>query len=134
MSNTSNSSIQPTTIIWFGLTMSQFIYGVVGMTISPEIEEGNDILIVIFLVIGLFNAVLAFLLAPKFFKVTSKENAFSLCILQWALIESIAVFGLVGKILAGSVPFMAGMLTMSIIFMLLLFPSEKRLNAMIQSE
>ena len=134
MSNTPNPSIQPTKIIWFALTMSQFIYGVVGMNISPEVEEGNDIFLIVFLVIGLLQAVGAFLLVPKLFKVTSKENAFTLCIVQWALIESIAVFALVGKILAGSVTFMAGMLAMSIIFMLLLFPSDKRLEAMVQSD
>ena len=132
MSNPPNTSLQVPKIIWFALTISQVVYGVVGMSISPDSSEGNDILAIGLLVMGLSNAVLSFVVVPKFFKVTSRENALSLFIVQWALIESIAIFGLVGKIMAGSLPLMIGMISMSFIFMLLLFPSEKRWNALIQ--
>ena len=130
----SNPSLRVPKIVWFALTMSQLIYGVVGAMISPDVPEVTDMLLIILSAVGAFNAVLAFVLVPMFFKVTSQENVLSLFILQWALIESIAIFGLVGKILAGSMMFLVGMLALSIIFMLLLFPSEKRLNEMLQQE
>ena len=130
----SNLSLRVPKIVWFALTMSQLIYGVVGMIVSPEGTEITDMLLIILALVGVFNAVLAFVLVPMFFKVTSQENVLSIFILQWALIESIAIFGLMGKILAGSMMFLIGMIAMSVIFMLLLFPSDKRWNEMVQPE
>ena len=130
----SNPSLRVSKIVWFALTTSQLIYGVVGMIVSPEVTEITDMLIIVLALVGVFNAVLAFVLVPMFFKVTSQENVLPLFILQWALIESIAIFGLMGKILAGSMMFLIGMIAMSVIFMLLLFPSDKRWNEMVQPE
>jgi len=136
VSTTSNSLPPLTKIIWAALTFSQLIYAIVGVFIIPAQEVGSPNDIVLYGLLGSsFIAIgVALLVIPTTSKVNSLSAVVTPFIIQWALVESAAVFGLVGKFMGGSNTFLCGLTFLSVIFMVILFPTEKRAQAFLRKD
>ena len=127
MSDSSNSLPPITKIIWGGLTVSQLVYGVVGTTVdTTEMDAPDDVLLIVLLIMGLVSLSVSVIGVPMFLRVESKLEVFTPFVVQWALVESVAVYGLVGRFQGASDVFFYAMLGMALSFMLLLFPTEAR--------
>ena len=127
MSDSSNSLPPITKILWGALTMSQVIYGVVA-TVVPVDEgtEADDVFVIALLIAGLMSLGMAIFGIPKFMKVASKAEVLTPFIIQWAIVESVAIYGVVGHFMGASDVFVYGMICMGIAFMVFLFPTERR--------
>jgi hypothetical protein len=128
VSTNPNSLPSQTKIIWAALTLSQLLYLVVGIiAVSPsESKVPDDIILIALLVAGLSAIAVACLVIPMIVKVQSLEEVLTPFIIQWALVESMAVIGLVGRFLGASDTFFFGSIFLSVMFMLILFPTKKR--------
>ncbi|MCB9479939.1 MAG: hypothetical protein H6684_13630 [Deltaproteobacteria bacterium] len=126
-------------IMWYSLLMAVVIYAVVAFVVAPNNQNaGSETPQILTLVLGAVSvsiAAMALFVIPRLAP-AMRENArksrgedgvkgafLTYCILRWALVESIAIFGLVIAILSGEpingMPFIAG----SFVLMVLLMPS-----------
>ena len=136
MSSTSNSLPPQTKIIWAALTFSQLIYAVVGgFVLSPQEGSGPDeTLLYGLLGVALSTIAAAVLVIPNVVKVKSFDAVVTPFIVQWALVESVALYGLVGKVLGASNTYLFGLTFLAMTFMVILYPSEKRARSFVQSD
>jgi hypothetical protein len=133
MSESSNSLPSTITIIWAALSFSQLIYAFIGTII--EIENNlvlNNEMIVVFLLLALILVGVSVLGVPIFVKANSKEKVFTVFIIQWAVIEVISVLGLISRFQGGPDVLFYGMIFLSFVTMVCLFPTKKRAEEMIR--
>ena len=127
MSNTFNSLPITITIIWAALTMSQLIYAVVGTIV--EIDESlvlSDPMIGLVLFVGLMAAGIAAFAVPMFVPIHSESSLFTVFIIQWAVTEVISVAALVSRFLGGPDVLFYGLIFLSMVTMICLYPTKKR--------
>ena len=98
MPNVPEEIVKKLTIIWMTLTSSIFIYGAVGYVVLQKntvAEPLSQTTLIALITVATTAAIISFVVMPKAMKPKSPKNLLSYCILQWALIEGIAVLGLV---------------------------------------
>jgi len=135
MSESSNTLPPVTKILWGALTMSQLVYLIVATIIEVDAEtKADDTLVMALLIIGISTLAVSIFVIPKVIKVPSKSAVLTPFIIQWALIESVCIYGLAGRFLGAPEAFYYGMICMGIAFMLFLFPTDRRAEDFIKKE
>ena len=125
------------TFLWMFLTSSIFVYGLVGYVVSQsnqETERLSDTTLNTLIVITIMIAVIALIIVPKIIKPKEDSHLFGYCLIQWALIESIAIFGLMSYYLGGPFSVFISMLGASVILMVLLLPTSARLKKLLETD
>ena len=125
------------TILWMALTGSIFIYGLVGYISQQNVTHETPIDQTTLIVLGIAAAMVVgavFFVIPKAIKPKTKAHLFSFCIIQWALIEAIAVLGLLSYFLGGPLSIFLTFLGAATIFMVVLLPTEIRLNELLRED
>ena len=108
-------------IIWGALLMSQLIYLVIPQVLEISAEPPEQILLLALCGVGLSNAVFAFVL-PTFMK---NQPRMTTSIIQFALLETCAVLGLVCTFLGAASMYHYGLAFLGAGGMLLVFPKKE---------
>ena len=108
-------------IIWGALLMSQLVYLVIPQFMEVASEPPEQMMILVLCGIGASNAMASFAV-PQFIK--SSDNT-STSIIQYALLESCCVLGLVCTVLGAQPMYQYGLALVGMGGMLALFPKEK---------
>ena len=120
-------------VVWGALLFSQLVYLVVALVIadpSPEaVEEmANNPMPMIFFGIGLVEIGLAVFLIPNIIKPpenpTNVSQLLTSRIVQWAIVESAIILGLVNAFQGGSNTVIIGLFVVSVLAMLKTFPTD----------
>ena len=120
-------------IVWGALLFSQLVYLVVALVIadpSPEaVEEmANNPMPMIFFGIGLVEIGLAVFLIPNIIKPpenpTNVSQLFTTRIVQWAIVESAIILGLLNAFQGGTNTVIIGLFVVAVLAMLKTFPSD----------
>ena len=120
-------------VVWGTLLFSQLVYLVVALVIadpSPEaVEEmANNPMPMIFFGIGLVEIGLAVFLIPNIIKPpenpTNVSQLLTSRIVQWAIVESAIILGLVNAFQGGSNTVIIGLFVVSVLAMLKTFPTD----------
>ena len=117
MSEENSSSVM---IIWGALFLSQMIYLVVPHIIEIEQESPDNVFIIVLCTVGLGNALFSFVY-PSIIKST---DVLTRSIIQFALLESCALMGLVCSLLGADTMYQYGLSFLSLGGMMMLFPKE----------
>ena len=115
----SQESILP--IIWGALLLSQMLYLAIPNFLDINVESPEQMIVFVLCGVGVFNAIFAFVL-PGVLKL---EDRMSSSIIQYALFESCAVFGLVCTFLGAESIYQYGLAFLSAGGMLLVYPKRK---------
>ena len=114
-----------TRIIWGALTVSQLVYLVVAFTTAEPPEEPPDqMLSVIFFVLGCSNIGLGAFGVDRFMPVTNASSFMTSNIIKWAVIESAVVFGLVNSFMGGPAVVIIGLYVLALLGMIKTFPKQ----------
>ena len=120
-------------VVWGALLFSQLVYLVVALVVadpSPEaVEEmANNPMPMIFFGIGLVEIGLAVFLIPNIIKPpenpTNVSQLLTSRIVQWAIVESAIILGLVNAFQGGSNTVIIGLFVVSVLAMLKTFPTD----------
>ena len=120
-------------IVWGALLFSQLVYLVVALVVadpSPEaIEEmANNSMPMILFGIGLAEIGLAIFVIPNIIKPPEKpthvSQLFTSRIVQWAIVESAIILGLVNAFQGGPDTVIIGLFVVAVLAMLKTFPSD----------
>lgn len=112
-------------IIWFALTMSIVLYGVIAFMIVPRSDQSFDALfanpiILVLHLAGLAMFAISFVVPANMLK--RSNNVRMAMIMRWAMIESSAVFGLLAAFIGQDVRLFLPLGALAIAGMLLAFP------------
>lgn len=108
-------------IIWGALLMSQFVYLAIPQFMEIASEPPEQMMILVLCGVGASNAMASFAV-PQFIK---SSNNISTSIIQYALLESCCVLGLVCTVLGAPPMYQYGLALVGMGGMLVLFPKEK---------
>ena len=120
-------------VVWGALLFSQLVYLVVALVIadpSPEaVEEmANNPMPMIFFGIGLVEIGLAVFLIPNIIKPpenpTNVSQLFTTRIVQWAIVESAIILGLLNAFQGGTNTVIIGLFVVAVLAMLKTFPKN----------
>ena len=120
-------------VVWGALLFSQLVYLVVALVIadpSPEaVEEmANNPMPMIFFGIGLVEIGLAVFLIPNIIKPpenpTNVSQLLTSRIVQWALVESSVILGLINTFKGGTNTVIIGLFVVAVLAMLKTFPKN----------
>ena len=122
------ASTQTFKIVWAALTFSILIYAVVAVLVPGPEEPTNQVLPIALMGMACIAAALAMIGIPSLFKPTKPEQLFTFFIIQWALCEAVATFGLVSHLSGGPTWSFWSPLGLSVLLMLMLYPSDNRID------
>lgn len=120
-------------IVWGALLFSQLVYLVVALVVadpSPEAIESmsNNPTPMIFFGIGLVEIGLAVFLIPNIIKPpensTNVSQLFTTRVIQWAVVESAVILGLVNSFQGGTNTVIIGLFVVAVLAMLKTFPKD----------
>jgi len=122
------SNKSPLPVIWFALTVSVTLYGVIAYVMAPAGEQpfdaafSNPIILALHIAgIGMF--VMSFVLSSMLMKRSS--NVRGAMIVRWAMIESAAVFGLLAAFIGNDVRLFIPLGALAIAGMLMAYPRSE---------
>ena len=135
MQNTSSTlNTKTLKIIWAGLTFSVFIYGFVApIARQPDANMEDPTLVLALMVISASNAAVALLGVPAFIKLKEPQTIFTRFIVQWALLDSVAIMGFIAFVLGGPGWSLSLPIATSIVFMIVLFPSDSTIKQLLST-
>lgn len=120
-------------MIWGALLMAQLIYLVVGTVVPSQADPINQVEMIMMGVIGVTDISVAIFGLPLFVKPT-KKTLLTFFIIQWAMIESCAVLGIVGKMMGAPMPFLYIMVGFAMTGMLFTMPTEKHISDILPAD
>ena len=115
-------------IVWAALTFSILVYAIVAVVVPGPEEPSNQYLPIALMGMACLAAAMAMIGIPSLFKPTKPEQLFHFFVIQWALSEAVATFGLVSHLSGGPKWSFWSPLGLSILFMLMLYPSDHRID------
>ena len=114
-------------IIWLAFLTAPLIYALVLVLVGQVVTDIEPELLqwlTIFLGVFAFCEILVVFLVRQLIVGITRENYQSYCIVRWALLESIAIFGLILRFLGGSVAAAAAFVGLSLALIAITGPKE----------
>ena len=119
-------------IIWAALTVSHLFHLAMGELSQKQAEEADPTLVIGLCIAGLSTLILSLFVVPKNIKATKPEQLTTIFIIQWVLIESTGIFGLIARFMGAHAMIQYGMMGLAFVGMLFTFPSDKVQRDMLQ--
>ena len=112
-------------IIWGALFSSHFLHLALGEFGIIESDPMDLTIVAAICLVGISTFVLSLAIIPKTMKAQNPGQLPTIFIIQWALIESTAIFGLMTRFIGGEAYMQYGMAGLAMVGMMFTFPSQK---------
>ena len=119
-------------IIWTLLTASHLMHLAMGEFGSIPEQEGDMMIVAALCAAGVSALFASLFVIPKSMKAQRPEQLSSIFIIQWAMIESTGIFGLIARFMGGKPIVQYCMMGLALMGMLFTFPSQKVQNDLLK--